>query len=372
LDFRPQPHAVKLQNRRRPPGHDDYPYRHLVRCRFIMSDSDSRTYGTGSMFEHPYPVYDQDNPPPTDDINEPLFNSIVLAQFTPHVLAQFTPQPQEFFGGPYDLSASHSAIQFDTDMLVENIAPAANLCPPSPCWVCCQVFCACDLNVFNNASDLTAHHGNCPPLEPCPPPLPPPRHIEDNEDLRADQDPAWQWGNLNSSQDTGFGGNQLATARPGSSSGYPRSRQHVFNRREPSISRIPEHTSSPVFNTDWNSLPKDPSVLAVDFGPDHSGQASHTLEGGDPNSPVVPESQPPPKAARKRARIKDATFAILDQQFGIDAYPKVGELSSLVKATNLTLKEIKTWFTNARSRRQKGKGRSQYGFVRHSIWLTKG
>ncbi|KAH7084900.1 hypothetical protein BKA63DRAFT_4841 [Paraphoma chrysanthemicola] len=50
--------------------------------------------------------------------------------------------------------------------------------------------------------------------EEVPPPLPPPRHIED---LRAGQDPGWQWANTNSPIDTGFGGNRLATARPGSS-----------------------------------------------------------------------------------------------------------------------------------------------------------
>jgi hypothetical protein len=86
--------------------------------------------------------------------------------------------------------------------------------------------------------------------EEIPPPLPPPRHIED---LRAGHDPGWQWGNTNSPQDTGFGGHRLATVRPGSSlhgglgSGYPRPRQPsadiVFNRREPSISRSLEDMS---------------------------------------------------------------------------------------------------------------------------------
>jgi hypothetical protein len=87
--------------------------------------------------------------------------------------------------------------------------------------------------------------------EEVPPPLPPPRHIED---LRAGQDPGWQWGNTNSPIDTGFGGNRLATVRPGSSlygtsaSGHVRARQpsadYVFNGRESSVSRSHDDMSS--------------------------------------------------------------------------------------------------------------------------------
>lgn len=84
-----------------------------------------------------------------------------------------------------------------------------------------------------------------------PPPLPPPRHIED---LRTGQDPGWQWGNTNSPRDTGFGGNRLATVRPGSSllggsahQPLPRepSADYLFRHgREPSISRSLDDMSS--------------------------------------------------------------------------------------------------------------------------------
>lgn len=85
-----------------------------------------------------------------------------------------------------------------------------------------------------------------------PPPLPPPRHIEE---LRAGQDPGWLWGNTNSPKDTGFGGNRLATVLPGSSlyggssSSYPRPRQssasdYVFTGRESSVSRSHDDMSS--------------------------------------------------------------------------------------------------------------------------------
>ncbi|CAG5182161.1 uncharacterized protein ALTATR162_LOCUS10022 [Alternaria atra] len=85
-----------------------------------------------------------------------------------------------------------------------------------------------------------------------PPPLPPPRHI----DLRSGQDPGWQWGNTNSPRDTGFGGNRLATVRPGSSlyggaiGSYPREPSvDMFSpAREPSVSRsvdgMSEHSNT--------------------------------------------------------------------------------------------------------------------------------
>ncbi|KAI4950555.1 hypothetical protein J4E91_004440 [Alternaria rosae] len=85
-----------------------------------------------------------------------------------------------------------------------------------------------------------------------PPPLPPPRHIE----VRGGQDPGWQWGNTNSPRDTGFGGNRLATVRPGSSlyggatGSHPREPSvDMFNHgREPSVSRsldgMSEHSTS--------------------------------------------------------------------------------------------------------------------------------
>ncbi len=89
--------------------------------------------------------------------------------------------------------------------------------------------------------------------EDVPPPLPPPRHIEE---LKAGQsDPGWQWGNTNNPKENGFGGNRLATVRPGSSlhggSGsaqvhHPRdlSADCLFNGREPSISRSLDDMSS--------------------------------------------------------------------------------------------------------------------------------
>jgi hypothetical protein len=87
--------------------------------------------------------------------------------------------------------------------------------------------------------------------EEVPPPLPPPRHIED---LRAGRDPGWQWGNTNSPSDTGFGGNRLATVKPGSSLyggsniGYPSPRDptadHVSKNRESSVSHSFDDMSS--------------------------------------------------------------------------------------------------------------------------------
>jgi hypothetical protein len=88
--------------------------------------------------------------------------------------------------------------------------------------------------------------------EDVPPPLPPPRHIGN---LQSGQDPGWQWGNTNSPRDTGFGGNRLATVRPGSSlyggagGSHPRPREpsvdYMFSHgREPSVSRSADDMSS--------------------------------------------------------------------------------------------------------------------------------
>ena len=91
--------------------------------------------------------------------------------------------------------------------------------------------------------------------EAVPPPLPPPRHIED---LRAGQsDPGWQWGNTDNPKESGFGGHRLATVRPGSSlyggsasaqvhHPPPRdlSADHLFNGREPYISLSLDDMSS--------------------------------------------------------------------------------------------------------------------------------
>lgn len=87
--------------------------------------------------------------------------------------------------------------------------------------------------------------------EEVPPPLPPPRHIDN---LNAGQDPGWQWGHTNSPRDTGFGGNRLASVRPGSSlygsstnsHAHPRkgSVDYVVKGRESSVSRSLDDMSS--------------------------------------------------------------------------------------------------------------------------------
>lgn len=88
--------------------------------------------------------------------------------------------------------------------------------------------------------------------EEVPPPLPPPRHIED---LRNGQDPGWQWGNPNSPRENGFGGNRIAAVRPGSSlygasASQPRPRDssadYIFknNGHDPSMSRSFDDMSS--------------------------------------------------------------------------------------------------------------------------------
>jgi hypothetical protein len=75
-----------------------------------------------------------------------------------------------------------------------------------------------------------------------PPPLPPPRHIEN---LRAGQDPGWQWGHTNSPRDTGFSGNRHATVRPGSSL-YGGSDSHHPRPRQPSADYVSKGRTSSI------------------------------------------------------------------------------------------------------------------------------
>jgi hypothetical protein len=93
----------------------------------------------------------------------------------------------------------------------------------------------------------------------------------------------------------------------------------------------------------------DPSAVSIsealcattDFVPD-ALKAPHESNRLDLPSIGASSIQHVPKTVRKRARLKDATRATLEKQFSFDVYPKDGEVSSLVKATNLTAKEIKT------------------------------
>ncbi|KAF1960204.1 hypothetical protein CC80DRAFT_288424 [Byssothecium circinans] len=79
--------------------------------------------------------------------------------------------------------------------------------------------------------------------EEVPPPLPPPRHIDLSE-----EDSGWKWGNTNSPHDTGFGGTEFASVKPGSSllGGFARERSGdlIINTREPSTSTSMDEKSS--------------------------------------------------------------------------------------------------------------------------------
>jgi hypothetical protein len=54
-----------------------------------------------------------------------------------------------------------------------------------------------------------------------------------------------------------------------------------------------------------------------------------------------------------RLRILDETKTILEDFFRKEAYPDKNDMSSLAKKTNLKIQQVKTWFTNTRTRRLK-------------------
>ncbi|KAL5120514.1 hypothetical protein ACEQ8H_001532 [Pleosporales sp. CAS-2024a] len=151
--------------------------------------------------------------------------------------------------------------------------------------------------------------------EEVPPPLPPPRHIQD---LSVGQDPGWQWGNTNSPRDTGFGGNRLATVRPGSSlyggaattHAHPRplSTHHVFRSREPSVSQpfddMSSENSQEQISDDERSAKSRPSLRDHRFTSERQlGQqalqsSSHAYDKqllskiGGPNTPTRANAPP--------------------------------------------------------------------------------
>jgi hypothetical protein len=189
-----------------------------------------------------------------------------------------------------------SAIDINSDMQVENTAWTADLYTASPCWTCTQVLCECNLSGSFEFTTPLAVIGTCPSSEP-----------------------------------------YLTVVEASQSTSKPEISASFGDWAFPSIDLPASSVDNPQFE-----------------------QVSRALERIDPPLVGVPKPQPIVQAARKRgARIKSATLAILDRQFGIDVYPKVEDVSSLVKATKLTAKEIKTWFSNARARRKQSKSSSQ-------------
>ncbi|KAH7360005.1 hypothetical protein BKA66DRAFT_426258 [Pyrenochaeta sp. MPI-SDFR-AT-0127] len=171
--------------------------------------------------------------------------------------------------------------------------------------------------------------------EEVPPPLPPPRHIED---LRGGQDPGWQWGNTNRARDTGFDGNRLATVKHGSSlyggstSSQPRPREpstdYMFsNGREPSISRSFDDMSSE--NSGEHNSDEDRSAKSRPSLGNHSerqlGQQalqilSHAYDKqllskiGGPNTPTRTTAPPLSSSAQDSATDTHASLHKLNGQ----------------------------------------------------------
>ncbi|KAF1839293.1 hypothetical protein BDW02DRAFT_594036 [Decorospora gaudefroyi] len=174
-----------------------------------------------------------------------------------------------------------------------------------------------------------------------PPPLPPPRHIEE---LQNGQDAGWRWGNTNSPRDTGFGGNRLATVRPGSSlyggagSSHPRPRQHSVDymcshRREPSVptstdDMSSEHSGEHASDEERTSKPRPPLgnhrlTSERQLGQKALQHSSHAYDKqllskiGGPNTPTRTTAPPPSSSGT--------------QDLPTDAHPSLHTLNGQLK-----------------------------------------
>jgi hypothetical protein len=79
------------------------------------------------------------------------------------------------------------------------------------------------------------------------------------------------------------------------------------------------------------------------------------MEALEPLLSEKPEPQlalPTLAAKSRRTRISKAAKKVLEEHFGSNPYPNEHETSSLIRATQLTGRTIKDWFSNTRSRKK--------------------
>ncbi|KAF1832990.1 hypothetical protein BDW02DRAFT_580778 [Decorospora gaudefroyi] len=74
------------------------------------------------------------------------------------------------------------------------------------------------------------------------------------------------------------------------------------------------------------------------------------LEPTDPKATLCSQTKDMVKTKPKRTRISAAVKSVLNDHFRKNPYPDDREIASLLEATKLTGRTIKTWFTNTRSR----------------------
>jgi hypothetical protein len=235
----------------------------------------------------------------------------------------------------------------------------ANVSPPI---LPVEVF---DIAFTEPQSDCSGHHPVPPPepfhpnsavamvvtraREEVPPPLPPPRHIED---FRTVQDPGWQWGHTNSPKDTGFGESRLATVRPGSSlydassSRNLRPRQlsadYVSKGHKPSNSQPFDDMSSENSAEHSRDLPPRSSSLlslkqqALESSSD--AYDKHLLSKiGGPDMPArtnIPRSMPRGRLKRRRSESTTPPQLNADDEMNREKKKRIGSQSwSSSKAT---------------------------------------
>jgi hypothetical protein len=92
------------------------------------------------------------------------------------------------------------------------------------------------------------------------------------------------------------------------------------------------------------------SVLAIEPSSPCIGESKPTNQVGvSSKSGVFPAQK---QAGKRRFRLPKQVTEVLDEQFHIEPYPDKSEISSIAKLAKMTAKQVKTWFSNKRSRAQ--------------------
>lgn len=129
---------------------------------------------------------------------------------------------------------------------------------------------------------------------------------------------------------------------------------HVTGTQVPALDNDFTASSAHVENSTQVSSHGYSPDYALAFGKFHSPvQVDHkVLFKNNFNEPTRADGAAPAvmKARRGRATLPNNAKKILKESFNIEPYPDSLEVSSIAKASQMTIKQVKTWFTNKRNR----------------------
>lgn len=118
------------------------------------------------------------------------------------------------------------------------------------------------------------------------------------------------------------------------------------------ITELSVHVPETLQQVEENFTVQDIAQSSIEVG--HEGPSMSTEdENSSFQTPLDPRRsyKAPKKQPARRTKISSAAKHILETQFDNNPYPDTDELAHLNKSTGLTMKSIKTWFCNIRSRK---------------------